>query len=255
LKTRSGYSTPRVSSPPAWGEHPPRSGGRDQSAAYGRPESPGAKEPGIFDASSEEEELPQPPERSNSHRHYEKRNLSPPSNNHARRHSHEAYMRRPFRDRSPGPERQHHSHETHKSGYSRSHPEISPKYRERSRSRTPGVKFREFIFGDRIPTPVAPDPPLYRPSTPPPPRAVPRHLGPYAAEDMRRGSYSGGSTPSRPSSGGSGSERPRSYSNAGSRRPKGWASPRNEKSSAAKRYTPPSVPGDRGYSRRATIYE
>ncbi|KAJ5876318.1 uncharacterized protein N7529_001902 [Penicillium soppii] len=78
LKTRSGYSTPRVSSPPAWGEHPPRSGGRDQSAAYGRPESPGAKEPGIFDASSEEEELPQPPERSNSHRHYEKRNLSPP---------------------------------------------------------------------------------------------------------------------------------------------------------------------------------
>ena len=247
---RSGFSTPRVPSPPPWGDHPPRSRGRDQPTGYSHPSSPGAEEAEHSDASTKE--FHKPPERPNTQRHRERRHLSPPSNSNARRHSHDAYTRRPFRDLSPGPRRQRRSHESHSSRSSRSHPETSPKHKDRSRSRTAGVKFREFIFGDPTPAPAAPDPPLYRSPTPPPPRAVPRHLDPYAVEDMRRGSYSGGSTGSRPSSGGSGSERPRSYSSAGMHRANGWASPRN---SAAKRFTPATVPEDYVPSRRVPIYE
>ncbi|KAJ5325212.1 uncharacterized protein N7506_008314 [Penicillium brevicompactum] len=248
-KARTGFSTPRVSSPPPWGDRPHRPRGRDQAPGYGHPLSPGtADEPEVFEASSDE--FPKSDERPKHHRHREKRHLSPPSNGHARRHSHDAYTRRPFRDLSPGPQRQRRSHESHSSRSSKSHPETSPRHKDRSRSRTAGVKFRDFIFGDSAAAPAAPSPPLYRFHSPPP-RAVPRHLDPYAADDTRRGSYSGGSSGSRPSSGGSGSERPRSYSSAGMHRPNnGWSSPRT---SAAKRYTP--VPEEYVPSRRVPIYE
>ncbi|KAJ5342856.1 hypothetical protein N7541_011980 [Penicillium brevicompactum] len=248
-KARTGFSTPRVSSPPPWGDRPHRPRGRDQAPGYGHPLSPGtADEPEVFEASSDE--FPKSDERPKHHRHREKRHLSPPSNGHARRHSHDAYTRRPFRDLSPGPQRQRRSHESHSSRSSKSHPETSPRHKDRSRSRTAGVKFRDFIFGDSAAAPAAPSPPLYRFHSPPP-RAVPRHLDPYAADDTRRGSYSGGSSGSRPSSGGSGSERQRSYSSAGMHRPNnGWSSPRT---SAAKRYTP--VPEEYVPSRRVPIYE
>ncbi|OQD62436.1 hypothetical protein PENPOL_c012G05913 [Penicillium polonicum] len=282
---RPGFSTPRVSSPPPWGERPARSSGRDQGGRHGHPLSPGTGEvPDVSDVSSDELARRRK-DRAKPNKHQERRHLSPPSNSSARRHSHEAYTRRPFRDLSPtSPSRQRRGHESHPSRSSKSNSEPSPKFhprdysrdhprdrdprdrdprdypkenpKDRSRSRTAGVKFREFIFGDPAPAPAAPEPPFYRPPTPPPPRAVPRHLGTYAADDMRRGSYSGGSTGnSRPSSGGSGSERPRSYSSAGFHpRTTGWASPRN---SASKRYTPATVPEDDGYipSRRVPIYE
>ena len=281
---RPGFSTPRVSSPPPWGERPARSCGRDQGGRHGHPLSPGTGEvPDVSDVSSDELARRRK-DRAKLNKHQERRHLSPPSHNSARRHSHEAYTRRPFRDLSPtSPSRQRRGYESHPSRSSKSNSEPSPKLhprdysrahprdrdprdrdprdypkenaKDRSRSRTAGVKFREFIFGDPAPAPAAPEPPFYRPPTPPPPRAVPRHLGTYAADDMRRGSYSGGSTGnSRPSSGGSGSERPRSYSSAGFHpRTTGWASPRN---SASKRYTPETVPED-GYipSRRVPIYE
>ncbi|KAJ6169811.1 hypothetical protein N7485_007157 [Penicillium canescens] len=258
---RSGYSTPRVSSPPPWPERPPRSRGRDHAAFQSHPLSPGSGEmPDVSDLSSDESRR-KAEERASKHRHRERRNLSPPSSNSARRHSHEAYTRRPMRDLSPVPREQRRSHESHSSRSSRSsrsHPESSTRMhtKDRSRSRAgAGVKFREFIFGDSVPAPAAPDPPIYRAPTPPPPRGFPRHLDPYAAEEMRRGSYSGGSTGgSRPGSGGSGSERPRSYSSAGFHRASGWGSPR---SAAAKRYTPETVHEDPGYipSRRVPIYE
>ncbi|CAI7596518.1 unnamed protein product [Penicillium glandicola] len=281
--TRPGFSTPRVSSPPAWGEHPPRTSGRDTAGRRSHPLSPGTGEvPNVSDVSSDESTRRRK-DRAKPNRHQERRHLSPPSNSNARRHSHEAYTRRPFRDLSPtSPTGQRRGHESQPSRSNKSHSDPSPKVhsrdhprdhprdrdrdhlrdylkenpKDRSRSRTAGVKFREFIFGDAAPTPAAPDPPFYRSPTPPPPRAVPRHLGSYAADDMRRGSYSGGSTGnSRPSSGGSGSERQRSYSSAGFHpRSTGWASPR---SSAAKRYPPATVPEDDGYvpSRRVPIYE
>lgn len=269
-RNRPGFSTPRVPSPPPWGgEHPHHP--RDRATWYSHPLSPGAADmPDVSDISSDER-YRNFGGRSNTKKHRERRHLSPPSESNARRHSHEAYIRRPFRDPSPtSPQRQRRGYESHSSRSSRSHPETSPKFhprehprdsprdhaKDRSRSRTSGVKFRDFIFGDPVPTPTAPEPPLYRSPTPPPPRAVPRHLNSYAADDMRRGSYSGGSTGnSRPSSGGSGSERQRSYSSAGfHHRANGWASPRT---SAAKRYTPATVPEDDGYvpSRRVPIYQ
>ncbi|CAG8186575.1 unnamed protein product [Penicillium olsonii] len=249
-KARSGFSTPRVSSPPPWGDHPRHSRGREQAPGRSHPLSPGAEEPEVFEPSSDE--LHTSEGRSHTTRHRERRHLSPPSNSNARRHSHEAYTRRPFRDISPGPRRHRRSHESHSSRSSKSHPETSSRHKDPPRSRTAGVKFREFIFGDSAPAPAAPSPPLYRSPTPPPPRAVPRHLDPYAAEEIRRGSHSGGSSGSRPSSGGSGSERPRSYSSAGMHRSNGWASPR---SLAAKRYTPSGGPEDYVPLRRAPIYE
>ncbi|KAJ5457287.1 hypothetical protein N7530_012561 [Penicillium desertorum] len=270
---------------PPWGDPAPRSSGRGQGGRHGHPLSPGTGEvPDVSDMSSDESARHRK-DRAKPRRHRDRRHLSPPSNSNARRHSHEAYIRRPFRDLSPAsPTRYRHGHESHSSRSSKSHSEPSPKVhprdhprdrlrdrehprdypkenpkehaKDRSRSRTAGVKFREFIFGDPGPAPAAPDPPFYRPPTPPPPRAVPRHLGPYAADEMRRGSYSGGSPGnSRPSSGGSGSERQRSYSSAGFHpRPTGWASPR---SSGSKRYPPATVPEDDGYvpSRRVPIYE
>ncbi|KAJ5121060.1 uncharacterized protein N7515_009021 [Penicillium bovifimosum] len=195
-----------------------------------------------------------------THRHRERRHLSPPSNSNGRRHSHEAYTRRPFRDDSPtSPHRHRRGHDSHSSRSSKSHSDTSPKVhkrdhkrdtpKDRSRSRAAGVKFRESIFGGPSPTPVAPEPPFYRPPTPP--RAVPRHMGPHA-DEMRRGSYSGTPGNSRPSSGGSGSERQRAYSSAGFHHHPvpGWTSPRP----SAKRYP---VPENGGYvpSRRVPIYE
>ncbi|KAI2758240.1 hypothetical protein DTO006G1_6756 [Penicillium roqueforti] len=272
--SRPGFSTPRVSSPPPWGERPPYSSGRDQGARHGHPLSPGTGDiPNVSDVSSDESARRRK-DRAEPNKHQTRRHLSPPSSSNARRHSHEAYTRRPFRDLSPiSPTRNRRGYETYPSRSSKSHSEPSSKFhprdhrdrdprdfrkehsKDRSRSRTAGVKFREFIFGDSTPAPAAPDPPFYRPPTPPP-RAVPRHRGTHAADDMRRGSYSGGSTGnSRPSSGGSGSERPRSYSSAGFHpRTTGWASPR---SSPSKRYPPATVPEDDGYipSRRVPIYE
>ncbi|KGO69807.1 hypothetical protein PITC_042700 [Penicillium italicum] len=277
--SRTGFSTPRVSSPPPWGERSARPSGRDQGSRHSHPLSPGTGEvPYVSDVSSDESARHRK-DRGTPNRHHERRNLSPPSNSSARRHSHEAYSRRPFRDLSPtSPSRQRRGYESHPSRSSKSKSEPSPKVHPRDhprdhlrdrdprdypkenakdcpRSRAAGVKFREFTFGDPPPAPAAPDPPFYR-STTPPPRAVPRHLGSsYAADDARRGSYSGGSTNSRPSSGGSGSERQRSYSSAGFHpRSTGWASPR---SSASKRYTPATVPEDDRYvpSRRVPIYE
>jgi hypothetical protein len=264
---RPGFSTPRVSSPLPWGgDRPPRSRGRDRATWYGHPLSPGSAEmPAASDVSSDDSARKHG-DHPGTHRRRERRHLSPPSNSNGRRHSHDAYTRRPFRDDSPtSPHRHRRDHETHSSRSNKSHSDTSPKVKQRdhprdppkdrSRSRAAGVKFRESIFGDPVPTPVAPEPPFYRPPTPPPPRAVPRHMGPHAADDMRRGSYGGSPANSRPSSGGSGSERQRAYSSAGfHHRPAGWASPRT---SAAKRYTPATVPENGGYvpSRRVPIYD
>ncbi|KAG0152962.1 hypothetical protein PDIDSM_1921 [Penicillium digitatum] len=277
--SRPGFSTPRVPSPPPWGERSARSSGRDQGSRHSHPLSPGTGEvPSVSDVSSDES-VRHRKGRATPNRCQDRRHLSPPSNSSARRHSHEAYTRRPFRDLSPtSPSRQRRGHESHPSRSSKSHSEPSPKVhprdhprnrdprdyltenpKDRSRPCAAGVKFREFKFGDPAAAPAAPDPPSYRSPTPPPPppRAVPRHLGSsYATDDKRRGSYSGGSTGnSRPSSGVSGSERQRSYSSAGFHpHTTGWASPRT---SASKRYTPATVPEDDEYfpSRRVPIYE
>ncbi|KAJ5427624.1 hypothetical protein N7491_008066 [Penicillium cf. griseofulvum] len=174
VPNRPGFSTPRVSSPPPWGERerPHRPSGRDQAT------------PDVSDVSSDESARHRR-DRAKPNRQ-ERRHLSPPSSGNARRHSHEAYTRRPFRDLSPtSPTRQRRGHESHSSRFSKSepspnirprehprddrdHPRDYPKEnpKDRSRTRTAGVKFHEFIFGDTAPAPAAPEPPFYRSSTP-----------------------------------------------------------------------------------------
>lgn len=247
---RSGVSSPRGPSPSGFAERPRRSRGRDRPSGYGRPLSP----PEVDDAPdnidiSDNSLYPEDPDLRPKHksRHH---NLSPPPNSRARRHSHDAYERKPAQDHSSSPKKRYENHDRRPSKPSNPH---SDKRREgRSRSRPAGVKFRDFIFDGPTAAP-APDPPQYTaaPSPqPPPPRGPPRpryHIDAYLADDNRRGSYSGASTGgNRPGNGGSGSERPRSYSSAGLYpRTSRWTSP--VRSSAAKRYIPTSVAEDAGY--------
>jgi hypothetical protein len=191
-----------------------------------------------------------------SKHHSRRHNLSPPPDSRGRRHSHDAYTRKPYRDLSPTAPRRSHGSGSHELRSSKS----SKSRRDgRSRSRPPpppDIQFRDPIFDGPVPAP-APEPPQY--TTMPPPRAVPRHRFNLEPEDTRRGSYSGGSTGgSRPGSGGSSSERPRSFSSAGfPLRTSRWTSP--VRSSAAKRYVPTTLAEDAAYNpsspRRAPIYD
>ncbi|CAL5869216.1 uncharacterized protein PFLUO_LOCUS3444 [Penicillium psychrofluorescens] len=250
---RSGFASPRVPSPPPWPERPPRKT-RDRTAWMGRSVSPSTRDAEDASAESSNDSDGRAGESLRNKKSRDRHNLSPPTASRARRHSHEAYTRKPFRDLSPAaPRHQRRSH-----GSRSNRPQTSE---ERHRSKPFGVKFKEFIFDNPAappapdsPYPQGPAPPPPPPPAPPPPRYVPRHrnLDPY--DETRRESYSGGSgSGSRPGSGGgSSSERPRSYSHAGlpsrlSRRT----------SSAAKRYIPTSVAEDTDYvgSRRAPVYE
>lgn len=241
---RTGFASPRFTSPSPVPspdtEHSFRRGVR--ATGYGHPISP---ETGntleVSDTSSDGRRVAE--EGSRTPRRRRRRHLSPPSDGHSRRHSHEAYTRRPRRDFSPGSPDPHHGHgESHSSHSSASYPETSEKPIDRSRTKTAGVKFRDFIFG----TPAAPDPPpLQRQPTPPPPQAVPRrpHHRAHVAEGVRQGTYFGGN-PGSPSGGGSGFERPRAYSNAGIPRPQVRPA---QKVSTSRRHKPSSVPED-GYA-------
>jgi len=235
---RSGVCSPRGPSPSPSGfaERPGCSRGRDRPASYARPLSPGVEDEPDIDTSDDslrpnEPEL-RPKQRSRGH------NLSPHSNSRARRHSHDAYIRKPARELSPSPRKRYDSYDRYPP---KNNSSSSDQRREgRSRSRPASVKLRDFFF-DR-PAPAA--------APPPPPRASPRHrynIDAYLADDGRRGSYSGGSLGgSRPGSGGSGSERPRAYSSAGLYpRTSQWSNPL--RSSAAKRYIPTSMAEDAGY--------
>lgn len=252
---RSGASTPRVRSPSPRSHHPRNSRDRDRTSWYGHPLSPGMEDGPVSPHLSDHDP---PPYTTNSeplrHKHRSRhRHLSPPANTSARRHSHDAYMRKPVRDLSPTAPRRSHESRPQRSAMSHSEAAAKSRREDRSRSRTP--KFREFIFDDPVPAP-APDPPQYA-QPPPPPRVVPRHRFNLEPEDSRRGSYSaaGSAANSRPGSGGSGSERPRSFSSAGYyHRSSRLTSP--TRSSAAKRYIPTSVAEDEAYfPPRRPIYD
>ncbi|KAE8406267.1 hypothetical protein BDV37DRAFT_243553 [Aspergillus pseudonomiae] len=154
-----GYSS-RPSSPPMWAKEPTKSRTRERQQAYGRSVSPGTV-PGFggSDASSEDSgsAVPEPPR---SDRYSYPRNLSPPQVSHTRRHSHEAYARRPRKDLSPDP----HKHPAHSDTY-HSNPgrlydsdgarriRISKAYNDEPlQQRASGVGFRERVVSDPPPT-------------------------------------------------------------------------------------------------------
>ncbi|KAJ5681390.1 uncharacterized protein N7477_001330 [Penicillium maclennaniae] len=243
---RSGGTSPRELSPTGFAEHSRHSQGRDRPSGYTRDTEDVPDDLDFSDNSTRHEDNDLRPRARHSSRHH---NLSPPTDSRARRHSHDAYIRKPARELSPSSKRRYESYDRRSTKPSKM---TSDRHREvRSQSRPPGVQFRNYIFDPaQAPAPAtapAPDPPQYA-VPPPPPRGPPRHrYDAYLAEDGRRGSYSGGSTGgSRPNSGGSGSEKPRSYSSAGLYPRTGrWTSP--QRSSAAKRYIPTRVAEDPGY--------
>lgn len=254
---RSGFASPRSSSPSTFAERARRSSGRDRASWYGPPLSPDVD--GAPDAPDISDHPPRDEDRGHkSKRRSRRNNLSPPPHSRTRRHSHDAYTRKPARDLSPAPP-------DYRNGDYEARPPKSSKSREksrrsddRSRSRPAGVKFRDFSFDGPVPAP-APDPTPYVNAPPPPPRTSPRRRYNLDPDATRRGSYSGGSTGgSRPGSGGSGSERPRSFSSAGLY-PRSSRRTSPVRSSAAKRYIPTSVAEDVPYissaSRRAPIYD
>ncbi|KAJ5698109.1 hypothetical protein N7462_000114 [Penicillium macrosclerotiorum] len=250
---RSGVTSPRTQSPRP--DLPPRSRGRDRAGGFSRPLNPDLEDMPDLEAS----------DHSPRDGHHESKskyrtrahNLSPPPNSRARRHSHDAYTRKPARDLSPAAPRRAHvsnSHEPRSSKATNSRREGEG----RSRSRHDDVQFREFIFDGPVPAP-APDPPQY--TSVPPPRSAHRHwlhMDRYAGDDIRRGSFSGGSPAgSRPESENS-SERPRSFSSAGLH-PRGarWTSP--VRGPVPKRYIPTTLNEDiydmPSPARRAPLYD
>jgi hypothetical protein len=240
-------TSPRGPSPTGFAEHPRRTRGRDRPSGYAR-DTEDAPDDLEFSDSPMRREDPDIGARHRSRHH----NLSPPTDSRARRHSHDAYIRKSAREFSPPPKKRYESYDRRPPKPSKS---TSDRRREADappRSRPAGPKFREFSFDPTHSPAPDPDPPHYAapppPPPPPPPRGPPRHrYDAYLAEEGRRGSYSGGSTGgSRPNSGGSGSERPRSYSSAGLY-PRSNRRPSPLRTSAAKRYTPTRVAEDSGY--------
>lgn len=239
---RSSVPSPRDPSPTGFAERSRRTRGRDWPSGYAR-DAEDVPDDMEFSDSSMRREDPDIRARHRSRHH----NLSPPTDSRARRHSHDAYIRKPARELSPSPKKRYESYDRRPPKPSKSTSGRRREAEARSRSRPAGPKFREFIFDPtHSPAPV-PDPPQYA-APPPPPRGPPRHrYDAYLADEGRRGSYSGGSTGgSRPNSGGSGSERPRSYSSAGLY-PRSNRRPSPLRTSAAKRYTPTRVAEDSGY--------
>ncbi|KAL4801973.1 hypothetical protein BDV18DRAFT_68666 [Aspergillus unguis] len=100
-----GFASPRAPSPPTWPKHSSTRRGRERKS-YSRPVSPEVVHAhSSSDASSEDSGTPTQefsPSRFDHHR-----NLSPPHSPHARRHSHEAYSRRPHRELSPDSQRRY----------------------------------------------------------------------------------------------------------------------------------------------------
>lgn len=212
---RSGMTSPRATSP-ARPERPMRSRGRARESWYARPFSPEAESDAQEADEDDESDDTVHEEFEPRHRHrHHRRNLSPPSHSRARRHSHDAYKRKPARQFSPDAHhrRSHRSHETplpkSKKMQMPSDSKAYPEERSRSRPRSSiplSAKFKDYLFDG----PGAGPPPAFTT------RMAPRtryNLDPY--DEVRRGSHSSGSTNgSRPGSGSS-SERARPWTHAG----------------------------------------
>ncbi|KAL5334870.1 hypothetical protein BJX70DRAFT_402171 [Aspergillus crustosus] len=171
----SGYASPRAPSPPTYANHAqPKGRGRERKT-YSRPVSPEPlHEHSSSDASSEDsgtatQEPSSPPPQYDDHG----RNLSPPHAPNARRHSHEAYSRRPHRELSPDSQRRYAyrdafnatSTSTSNSNSNRVYDSDSGRgIRQQPRvyidevrqSRTPVNNYREPVFGESATVPTSP---------------------------------------------------------------------------------------------------
>ncbi|KAI9043576.1 uncharacterized protein KD926_003346 [Aspergillus affinis] len=247
------YTSPRGPSPPTW----PKPSRRGRESASSRPVSPGT----MFgnetsDASSEDSGLGVKDPRGNRYSYHD--NLSPPSS-HARRHSHEAYARRPRKELSPDSHRRHGPRETYASPDSGRLYDSDGARRVRSARVYPeeyhaphpmnlGV-FREHVFAEAARASPGPEMPVH-------PHAHHRHVNtnyPYVMrphadldacvmEEPRRASYRGTTHPASPP------ERMRFASTGNARAPR-WAMP-----TVSKRI-PVMAEMDYSRGRRTPMYE
>ncbi|GFG20822.1 hypothetical protein IFM61606_00814 [Aspergillus udagawae] len=237
------FESPRAPSPPFRPRQAAKSRGRERPHSFVYPTS---TEPhrgqDTSDASSEDSGSPSHGQPPRSGRPSHSRNLSPPRSSHARRHSHEAYARRPEEHVSPESPRRHTHRDAHTAHTGRLYdsdgarkPRQSRAYNEEPPpSRSAGVRFREHIFHEQTPVTPSQEVPLYTHVHPRYMNGIsenyvshPHHTRPmdsYVMDDGRRHSYrdpvsNGSSGPHA-----AGVERTRSYAGRSSRVP-GWASP------------------------------
>ncbi|KAL4762301.1 uncharacterized protein BDW70DRAFT_30680 [Aspergillus foveolatus] len=280
----SGYTSPRAPSPPTWPKHASKSRGRERKS-YSRPASPEyAHGHSASDASSEDSGTATQEPISPRYGHH--RNLSPPHAPHARRHSHEAYSRRPHRELSPDSQRRYAYREAFNFSSSRPYDSDSGRGPRQPRvyidevrqSRTPGPSpsyaepvFRESatvptspVYGHAHPHPIHPIHPRFvnvaSPGSNPAymvhqqmPMQVPPELDANVMDDPRRNGYRGSQTPN-PSGSGSGSgvtyRRPR-FASVGDFQPPRWSS---HAVHGTGRPVPPGVL-EAEYGRRSSMYD
>ncbi|PYH43608.1 uncharacterized protein BP01DRAFT_358324 [Aspergillus saccharolyticus JOP 1030-1] len=178
--------SPRAPSPPMWTKSSPKARGRERGPTVSRPVSP-TTVPGhnSSDASSEDS-IAAAQEAANRHN---SRHLRPTHShsNHARRHSHEAYARKPQRDLSPEAQRRTYTHRDMFNSHSgrpydsdggrRTRPARAYAEEPIMHPRTPGPMFHEHAFNDPPVMPHNQDLPRYshphsHAHPPPPPRYV-----------------------------------------------------------------------------------
>lgn len=199
--SRADKSKQRGPSRPIWPEHPVSK----RASSFPHPSGPETM-PGYFPSDPSEDSASPEPEPSPTGYRYHRRNLSPIRTSRARRHSHDAYSRRPPREVSPDYYKRY-SHDVDPAHPGRWYsPEGPPRGRpwgykdDLPLPRQPGIKFREYAFDGPSGIPSSPEspigfqfPPHYVSGPGPgymfPPRAA---LDPGDA-DVGRRRYSGGS--------------------------------------------------------------
>ncbi|PYH86881.1 hypothetical protein BO82DRAFT_53177 [Aspergillus uvarum CBS 121591] len=178
--------SPRAPSPPMWAKSSPKAQGRERGPTFSRPVSP-TTVPGHnpSDASSEDS-IAAAQEAANR---YNSRHLRPSHSHssHARRHSHEAYARKPPRDLSPEAQRRTYTHRETSNCHSgrpydsdggrRTRPARAYAEEPIMHPRTPGPIFYESAFNDPPVMPINQELPRYphprsHAHPPPPPRYV-----------------------------------------------------------------------------------
>ncbi|PWY77069.1 hypothetical protein BO70DRAFT_318020 [Aspergillus heteromorphus CBS 117.55] len=159
----------RAPSPPMWAKPVPKARGRDRVPSFARPVSPGSF-PGhsASDASSEDSSGAPRETSPTTDRHG--RHLYPSTpQSHGRRHSHEAYARKPEREFSPENPRRYAHRDAYNPSSARPYDSDGARRARSSRfyadepvhPRNPGPSYREHAFSDPSTVPINPEVPVY----------------------------------------------------------------------------------------------
>ncbi|KAL4911834.1 major facilitator superfamily domain-containing protein [Aspergillus aurantiobrunneus] len=267
----SGYASPRAPSPPTWPKHASSKARGRERKTYSRPVSPeqihghSASDASSEDSGTATQESVSPPPRYNR-----PRNLSPPHAPNTRRHSHEAYSRRPQRELSPDSQRRY-AYRAHSDAFGSSSNRMYDSDSGRGlrqprvyidevrQSRTPVSSYRDPVFGEPASVPTSPVYGHAHPVHPVHPRFMGVNNPGYMVhpqpeldsnlmDDPRRSSYRGGSLTPNPS-GSTTYGRPR-FASVGNFQPPRWTGMHGP----GGRLVPPGKM-EAEYGRRSSMYD